>query len=142
MDIRWNGAAPAIEDAATAQLEILDYARRRAVSLDKPHLRKGSFTFVREGQRVDIRMHIRQHDGTQVEEITSFLGPKPMRHPSPEELEMQHQRDALARQAEQTQANLRAVCSAVRLPGAHRAQSACAAGGRSCRKRERTGTQH
>ncbi len=108
LDIRWNGATPAVAAAATARLEILDGTRRRTVNLDPMHLRKGSFAFVRESERVDIRMLIEQHDGERVEEITSFLGPKPVRSPTPEELDLRRERDALAVQSEQLRDGLRA----------------------------------
>jgi proteasome lid subunit RPN8/RPN11 len=108
LEVLWDGTAAPVRRARNARLEIGGGGARVAVHLDAAHLRQGSFVFTRQSERVDLRMILHQPDGSGFEERTTFLGPAPVRHPTPEEAEANRQRDLLAREAARMRSQLRA----------------------------------
>jgi proteasome lid subunit RPN8/RPN11 len=72
--IRWDTAARAVEQARAGVLSVTDGGSKLEVTLDEPHLRSGSFTYVRQSDDVDIRLSIAVL-GEHLESATSFLGP-------------------------------------------------------------------
>ena len=113
LQIRWDRASPAVRNGSHAVLEILDSgAALRAVPLDDAHLESGSFTYAREGARVDVALALDQPNGKHLRESTTFLGSVPSR---PEDAAvLRRQRDDLARQNMQLQADIKTITERAR----------------------------
>ena len=105
--IHWNGSAAAVRRARKAILEISEGAGKSALELDSKLRRAGAFSFVRQSERVDVRLMLIQPDGNVVEETASFVGklPSPGR-PSPAEADARRQRDELEHEAERMKADI------------------------------------
>ncbi len=93
LEVFWDRSAPAVQRATAARLEVSDGGSKRAVDVDAERLRGGSFTLARRSERVDVRMVLREPGKPALQELTTFLGAPPVRHPSDEELELMRQRD-------------------------------------------------
>ena len=101
LHIRWNPPAAAVRDARAASLDITDGDAHTVMSLDPDRLRAGSVTYVRQTDRVEVRMTLEQPDGKEVVEYTSFLGkPSGAVAPAPAgaESELRQERDRLRAQ--------------------------------------------
>jgi proteasome lid subunit RPN8/RPN11 len=77
LQIRWDGAARRVRNAASGALEITDGGAKTLISLDPPHLRSGSVSYARQSARVDVRLLLTQPDAKAFEELTTFLGSAP-----------------------------------------------------------------
>jgi hypothetical protein len=75
----WDRSAPAIRMARIARIEITDGAARYTTQLDSGQLRKGSFNYARQTERVDMRLTVVETNGRAAEEYVSFLGRLPVR---------------------------------------------------------------
>jgi hypothetical protein len=82
LQIRWDTSSPAVQEARSAVLAIVDGGPPQRIPLDGPHLEAGVFTYKRHGARVDARLTILTSEGSSLEAATTFLGP-----PAPAELE-------------------------------------------------------
>jgi hypothetical protein len=99
LQINWDRNSRALLEAQDAMLEITDGTATQAIQLDSAHLRAGSFTYARQGEKVDVKLIVHQTNAPDVREVTSFLGKLPESKPPVEDPEIQKQRDALAKQA-------------------------------------------
>lgn len=108
LQIRWDRNSPTVRNGGNALLEILDAGSPpRAIPLDEAHLQSGSFTYAREGGRVDVVLAIDQANGRGARESTTFLGKAPDR---PEEAAaLRKQRDDALEQQAKLQAGLKAA---------------------------------
>ncbi|MBZ5623617.1 MAG: hypothetical protein LAQ69_33570 [Acidobacteriia bacterium] len=98
LQIRWDRDSPAVRNADGAVLTIEDGAVPQAVQLDAAHLQAGSFTYGRQGQRVDVSLTIRGRDGQNVREVATWLGRVPDRQAPPQDVDVHKERDALAQE--------------------------------------------
>jgi hypothetical protein len=73
--IRWDTGSPAIREARSAVLAIMDGGVAQRIPLDMRHLQDGAFAFRKHSARVDARLTIVTADGNSVEAATIFLGP-------------------------------------------------------------------
>jgi proteasome lid subunit RPN8/RPN11 len=80
LQIRWDRNSATVRNGGGALLEILDTGSApRAIPLDQAHLQSGSFTYAREGERVDVVLAIEQPNGKAARESTTFLGKPPFK---------------------------------------------------------------
>ena len=76
MQIRWNPHAPKVQRGTGAVLTILDGDKiPRGVLLDADHLLSGVFSYAPQHERVDVTLALKEPDGQEVRESTTFLGP-------------------------------------------------------------------
>lgn len=105
--IQWNGSGAAIRRARHARLEISDAADKRVLELDEKLRRAGTFSHVRQSERVDVRLTLIEPDGKVIEETTSFFGKLPSSpRLSPADADARRQREQLVREAERMKADL------------------------------------
>lgn len=106
LQINWDRNAPAIRNSLDAMLEIADGSLLpQSIALDQAHLHNGFFTYARQNERVDMKLVLHQPDGSQVREVTTFLGKLPEQKAT-EDPEIRKQRDELAAHASQLQTDL------------------------------------
>ena len=79
LQLLWDRSAPAIRMARTAKIDITDGAARYTTQLDPAQLRRGSFDYARQTERVDLRLTIVEANGRAAEEYVCFLGRLPVR---------------------------------------------------------------
>lgn len=103
LQILWDRNSSAVRLGVDAILEITDGGPPKEIPLDAAHLQTGTFTYGRQGERVDVKLIVHQPAGVQVREATSFLGRLPERQPAVEDPEVRKQRDDLAEQAAKLQ---------------------------------------
>jgi proteasome lid subunit RPN8/RPN11 len=108
LQIRWDGNSPVVRQANNAILDIEDGPVRQEIRLDAPHLRAGTITYARQGERIDIKLAIHLPGGQQAYGAASFLGKLPERKPPPEDPEIRKQRDELAQEAAKLRSDLAA----------------------------------
>ncbi len=78
LQIRWDANAAPVRSAARAWLDIVDGdSPASTIPLDQQHLASGVFTYGRRNARVDVMLVLHQPGGTDVRQITAFLGQKP-----------------------------------------------------------------
>jgi hypothetical protein len=107
LQINWDRNAPAIRNALEATLEIGDGSQLpQSIALDQAHLHNGFFTYARQNERVDMKLILHQPDGSQVREVTTFLGKLPDHKPPEEDPEIRRQRDEMAAHASKLQTDL------------------------------------
>ena len=107
LQITWDPNVQAMHDAVKATLEIDDGSQvPHEITLDQAHLHNGFFTYARQSERVDMKLILHRPDGTQVREVTTFLGALPERRPAEEDPEVRKQRDELAVRASKLQTEL------------------------------------
>jgi hypothetical protein len=113
LQVHWDRTSASVRNGSHAVLEILDSgAALRALPLDDAHLESGTFTYARQGERVDVALAIDQPNGKSVRESTTFLGKLPDK---PEDATaLRRQRDDLARQNTQLAADLRTAVERAR----------------------------
>jgi proteasome lid subunit RPN8/RPN11 len=76
--IRWDTGSPAIQEARSAVLAIVDGGEAQRIPLDGPQLQSGAFAFRKHSTRMDFRLTIVTAEGSSVEAATTFLGPLSM----------------------------------------------------------------
>jgi len=74
LQIRWDWGAEPIRSAEGGSLEITDGAAHTVVALERQRLRGGTVSYVRTGDRVDVRLALRGPGEKLYEEFTSFIG--------------------------------------------------------------------
>jgi len=106
--VRWNQRAPDVTQARAAALEIADGTAQTMIVLAPDQLRSGTFTYVRQTERVDVRLNLDQPDGRRASETTSFLGkpPAPAAPASAAESELLRQREELQAQLQEARTQL------------------------------------
>jgi len=106
LQITWDRNAPAVRQAVDATLEISDGGPLpQAITLDQAHLQNGYFSYLRQSERVDVKLTLGAAEGRQVRDVTTFLGKLPLRQPEAE-IEARRQRDELAAQAAKLKTDL------------------------------------
>ncbi|HTS61957.1 MAG TPA: hypothetical protein VMH28_08020 [Candidatus Acidoferrales bacterium] len=78
LEIDWDRTSVGIRQATGGVLEITDGGPPpRSIRLDPAHLQTGTFTYGRQGEKVDVRLIVRRPDGQEWREVTTFLGKLP-----------------------------------------------------------------
>jgi len=72
--VRWDTGSPAIQEARSAVLAIVDGGVAQRIPLDGLQLQAGAFTFRKHSARMDFRLTIVTAEGSSVEAATTFLG--------------------------------------------------------------------
>jgi len=104
--ITWDGDSAAVRGASSAALEISDGGPTpRVIPLDSTHLAAGSFTYARNGEKVDVKLIVHKQKGGDLREATSFLGKLPNPKPAADP-DSQAQRDQMASQSAKIKAEL------------------------------------
>jgi proteasome lid subunit RPN8/RPN11 len=110
LQIRWDWAAEPIRSAEEATLEIADGATHTVVALEKQQLRDGTVSYVRIGDRVEVRLALSEPGGKVRDEFATFIGhagkPAPIAATDKLRRELQDQA-ARVRQLERAVADLR-----------------------------------
>ena len=96
LEIQWDPAAGAVRNAASAVLYIADGDFRSETPLDGARLRTARIFYIRRTERVDVRIDLRLPGGSHIQAATTFMGRLPQAVPSPAELQLRQERDALA----------------------------------------------
>jgi len=109
LQIRWDRNSPAVREANEGILMIGDGPLPQAIQLNADHLRSGSFTYGRQGERVEVALTLMRPGAQPVREVTTYLGKLPEHHSAPEEdPALRKERDDLARQVARQAADLEA----------------------------------
>jgi hypothetical protein len=77
LQIHWDRATEPVRTATGGILEITDGDHKTVVALDGKRLQGGTFSYVRQTPRVDVRLALDRPNGVKFEEFTSFLGQAP-----------------------------------------------------------------
>jgi hypothetical protein len=108
LQIRWDRNSAVVLGAHEAILTIQDGGTPLAIQLDKEHLQAGSFTYGRQGERVDISLALRGPDGqVTAREASTYLGKLPVRVPPAEDPQVRKERDDFAKQADSLSKDLK-----------------------------------
>src|SRR4051812_31776589 len=96
LQVRWDGASRIIRQASGGTVVVGDGPMPLIIPLDASHLRSGSLTYGRRGDRVDITLTVSQPGGHDVREATTFAGAAPSRSgASAPDLKISEERDRL-----------------------------------------------
>lgn len=74
LQIRWDWAANPIRSAQAGTLEIADGAALTKIALEPQLLREGTVSYARIGNRVDVRLTLREPAGKIYSEFSRFIG--------------------------------------------------------------------
>jgi proteasome lid subunit RPN8/RPN11 len=77
--IFWDRNAPSVHAATSGTLIIHDGGQSHSINLDQPHLQAGSFTYGREGEKVDLTLTVVDGNGQSTREVSTYLGKLPTR---------------------------------------------------------------
>jgi hypothetical protein len=80
--IEWDRTTPAVRDARTATIEIVDGRAKYTLSLTTAQLRNGSLTYGHQSDTVDVRMKLATGAAESVKMVTSYA-PSPVAPPVP-----------------------------------------------------------
>src|SRR5262249_53867223 len=69
------------------------------IPLDKNHLQAGTFTYGRQGEKVDVKLMVKRADGSESREVTAFFGKLPVKKSVEEEAAAKKEREDFAAQA-------------------------------------------
>jgi proteasome lid subunit RPN8/RPN11 len=86
LQIAWDGNSRPVRESQSGQLEILDGSERVLLAFDHEKLRRGSVTYTRRSENVEIRLRVRRPGGPPTQEFAHFLGPpveRPAAAPAP-----------------------------------------------------------
>lgn len=108
LQIRWDRNSPAARNGVSGALRIEDGPAPQVIPLDAAHLKAGVFTYARQAEKVDIALTVRQPDGREAREATSFLGRLPAQLPFSESPEARKQREDIAKEAAKLKSDLNA----------------------------------
>ena len=102
LQIHWDQNSPAVRGSSQGVLEIADSGSApKTFPLDAAHLGSGAFTYIRQGEQVDVALSVVQPGGPPLRQTTTFVGKLPDK---PEDVtQIRKQRDDLARQNLQLQ---------------------------------------
>jgi hypothetical protein len=79
LQILWDPTLPVIQHSSGATLKITDGADSRTFDIDPTRLQTGSFTYGRQGERVDVALDIAQPSGAKLLQVTTYVGRAPGR---------------------------------------------------------------
>ena len=100
LQIRWDRNSAAVQGARDGTLIIRDAGTPLEIELDKEHLLAGSFTYGRQGERVDITLALHGPGGqVMAREASTYLGKLPARPPA-EDSGVKKERDDLVKKAD------------------------------------------
>jgi proteasome lid subunit RPN8/RPN11 len=105
--IQWDRAAAPVLAAAGGTLQISDGDTIHAVPLTPPQVHAGTFSYLRQAERLEVKLTLDQPGGARVEDLTGFLGRLPQSRAA-EEQEVRRQRDALEKENARLKAGLSA----------------------------------
>jgi hypothetical protein len=74
LQIHWDAGSDLIRHVREAKLFIIDGADRLFVTLDPARLRRGTVSYARQSERVEVRMALTEPDGHIVERQAVFFG--------------------------------------------------------------------
>jgi proteasome lid subunit RPN8/RPN11 len=107
LEIDWDRLSILIRQGVSARLEISDgSAAPQSIPLDGPHLQAGVFTYGRQSEKVDVKLIVRNSEGKEAVEATTYIGKLPDRKPPEESEEVRKAREAMAAQAAKLKADL------------------------------------
>jgi hypothetical protein len=95
LQIEWNHSAHSVVSAVRGTLSIRDGEAPRTVPLTPQDLERGSFTYQRASDDVEVRMSVENARGDKVEETTTFLGAAPVQPDSGEKAKAEKERGDL-----------------------------------------------
>ena len=100
VQIRWNKNTAAVRRARRGSLDIRDGGARTMIMLEPEHLLAGTVTYVRQTERVEVRLDLEQPDGGRTSQFASFIGrtPEPAAQSPAATEELRSQRDELQKQ--------------------------------------------
>jgi proteasome lid subunit RPN8/RPN11 len=107
LQIRWDRTSKSVTEAREGLLEISEATGKSAVQLDPARIRAGSFTYGRQTERVDVKLSLRQPNGSQVQEFATFMGKLPAAQAAPaEDPRLRAERDALSEEVSRLKKDL------------------------------------
>ncbi|MEQ1886885.1 MAG: hypothetical protein ABL967_17620 [Bryobacteraceae bacterium] len=105
LQVQWSHTSPTVLEANNGVLEIVDGLDNRKVQLSSADLSKGSFTYARKTGDVQVRLEVRDRQGSASQESSHYLGAEPARLDASEadvmQLEKNTLQDEVARLREQ-----------------------------------------
>jgi proteasome lid subunit RPN8/RPN11 len=107
LHIAWDRNSAAVRGAANGTLSISEGTQPLAVPLDQPHLQTGTFTYGRQGGRVDVSLTVQSADGRSTREATTFLGTPPAKPAPADDTATRKERDDLSKQAAALKSDLK-----------------------------------
>ncbi len=107
LHIVWDRNSAAVRAAANGTLSISEGAQPLSVPLDQPHLQTGTFTYGRQGGRVDVSLTVQSADGSSTHEATTFLGTPPAKPAPVDDTATRKERDDLSKQAAALKSDLK-----------------------------------
>ena len=84
LHLTWNRFSDAVQEGTRGRIHILDGKLERSIELDAAEVRRGSVTYARDSEDVQVRFVVERGAGGEVQEIARFLGATP-----PKKLEAQ-----------------------------------------------------
>ena len=111
LQVQWDGASVSALGPRNATLEITDGAAKSAIPLDAAGLRAGTFTYARQGERVDLHLTATAADGKQIEQSTTFVGKLPAVKQPADDAQVRKELTALASQSGQLKSELAAAAA-------------------------------
>ena len=94
--IEWNRAAKPVANAVSGTLEIVDGSKSQSVTLSRPELAAGKFTYLRKTGTIEVRMTVQDTAGAKTTEASRYLGRAPEAQQSSQDLqELEKRRDEL-----------------------------------------------
>lgn len=98
LQISWDRTAAAVRKSTDGIMEIKDGdTAPQRIPLDAAHLANGIFAYLRQSDRVDLKLILRQASGAPVSEVTTFLGKLPEKAAPDAGAELQRRRDEAAK---------------------------------------------
>lgn len=107
MLIDWNRAAGVLRGASEGLLTIRDGGQERRIRLEAAELGRGSVTYARESEDVEVRLAVMVQGRTVAQEIARFLGPPPKDTPAGNLAGAQQRRDQMSAEAKTLRDQLR-----------------------------------
>jgi proteasome lid subunit RPN8/RPN11 len=84
LQIAWDRDSAAVRQASGGSLEIVDGNKRLVLPFTAAGLRRGSVTYARRSETVEVRLTVNPPDRNPVEELVRFVGAKPEAVEKPE----------------------------------------------------------
>ena len=107
LHIAWDRDSPAVRGATAALLSISEGTSPLIIPLDQAHLQNGTFTYGRQGNRVDVSLAVQLADGRYVTEVATYVGLLPAKDAPAGDPGKQKQGEDLAKEAARLKTDLR-----------------------------------
>ncbi len=107
LHIAWDRDSPAVRSATAALLSISEGTSPLIIPLDQAHLQNGTFTYGRQGNRVDVSLAVQLADGRYVTEVATYVGLLPAKEGPAGDPGKQKQGEDLAKEAARLKTDLR-----------------------------------